>query len=54
VNDFIRDYYLKNIDEVVAKLHFENIEKSFDGFIFSLGILFSDIPLSLIFAILGF
>ena len=46
VNDFILLYYLKNIDEVVAKLHLENIEKSLAGFIFSLGIL-GDIYLSI-------
>ena len=28
VNDFILLCYLKNIDDVVAKLHLENIEKS--------------------------
>jgi hypothetical protein len=34
------------MEEVVAKLHLENIEKSLTGFIFSLGI-FGEIPLSI-------
>ena len=45
VKDFILDYCLKNIEDVVAKLHFENIEKVLSLPIAALG-MFGETPLS--------
>jgi hypothetical protein len=45
VKDFILLCYLKNMEEVVAKLHLENIENVLSELIFSLGIL-GETPLS--------